>query len=128
MSKEKQTIRVEQDDARTETNIRVRRGRTALALTLAGGLFAGGVATGVDVSNAIHDANTPPPLSGETFTIGQGDTLWNEAVKIAPDRDPRDVVDEIMKGNHIVDAGSIEPGQTFYIPLDLVDTSSAKDK
>lgn len=37
------------------------------------------------------------PTTWTTYTVRQGDTLWQIAERVAPDRDPRDVVDAIRR-------------------------------
>jgi LysM repeat protein len=40
-----------------------------------------------------------PPVAGRTYVVQPGDTLWSIARTIAPDRDPRPVVDALRKAN-----------------------------
>jgi nucleoid-associated protein YgaU len=56
--------------------------------------------------------------SGEassTYVVQAGDTLWSIAVRQAPGRDPRIVVDAIARANR-VDAGGLVPGQQLLLP------------
>lgn len=56
---------------------------------------------------------------GDLIRIAQpGDTLWALAVELAPDRDPRPVVDLLVAANG---GASIETGQRVVIPEELID-------
>jgi hypothetical protein len=41
----------------------------------------------------------PVPVAGHTYVVQPGDTLWSIARTIAPDRDPRPVVDALRTAN-----------------------------
>jgi nucleoid-associated protein YgaU len=74
-----------------------------IAIALAFGLSAGGAtATGSSV-----------PLS--TVTVQPGQTLWQLATKVAPQSDPRDVINDIMSVNRLATA-TIQPGEKLEIP------------
>lgn len=47
-------------------------------------------------------------------TIASGQSLWQLAAQVAPNRDPRDVVDAIVALNHL--QGEIQPGQRIALP------------
>jgi hypothetical protein len=47
-------------------------------------------------------------------TIASGQSLWQLAQQVAPNRDPRDVVDAIVALNHL--QGEIQPGQRIALP------------
>jgi hypothetical protein len=53
--------------------------------------------------------------SFEYVTVGDGDSLWAIAESIAPDDDPRVVIDEIMRLNGLADM-MLEPGQRLALP------------
>ncbi|WP_448004184.1 LysM peptidoglycan-binding domain-containing protein [Agromyces bauzanensis] len=58
-------------------------------------------------------------LGARTFeyvTVHQGDSLWDIAESIAPQGDPRVVIDEIMRLNGL-DEASLEPGQRLALPV-----------
>lgn len=42
----------------------------------------------------------PSPVAGEVYVVQPGDTLWTIAAAVAPDRDPRPVVDRLREVNH----------------------------
>jgi LysM repeat protein len=46
--------------------------------------------------------------------VREGDTLWSIARRLAPEGDPRPIVDELATANRI-DAGSIVPGQALVV-------------
>lgn len=39
------------------------------------------------------------PMTGETYVVQPGDTLWTIATRLAPDSDPRPVVDALRSAN-----------------------------
>ena len=41
----------------------------------------------------------PAPVAGQSYVVQPGDTLWSIAAEIAPDDDPRAVVDELRAAN-----------------------------
>lgn len=50
-------------------------------------------------------------------TVMPGDTLWSIAETVAPDADPRDVVDAIMRLNALP-SGSLMAGQRLSLPAE----------
>jgi len=50
-------------------------------------------------------------------TVGPGDTLWSIAAQVAPDRDPRDVIDEIRDLNDM-QGGVLPVGVVLRVPAD----------
>jgi LysM repeat protein len=46
--------------------------------------------------------------------VQPGDTLWSIAGEVAPGRDPRRVVEQIRRSNHL-DSVSLTPGQTLKV-------------
>jgi hypothetical protein len=49
-----------------------------------------------------------------SYTVQPGDTLWVIARRIAPNDDPRAVVDRLIAENHIT--GSLQVGQSIDLP------------
>jgi Tfp pilus assembly protein FimV len=89
-----------------------RRGRlvillSAIALVFAAFTSLGGPAMSTDET---HHA------AAHTVVVGSGETLWDIAQRIAPDKDPRTVIAEIVDLNTLPDAGSIRIGQELYVP------------
>jgi LysM repeat protein len=50
-----------------------------------------------------------------TVTVQPGESLWAIAGTVAPERDPRDVVADIIQLNNL-DAARVRPGQTLFVP------------
>lgn len=50
-----------------------------------------------------------------TVTVQPGESLWAIAETVAPERDPRDVVTDIIQLNNL-DAARVVPGQALFIP------------
>jgi hypothetical protein len=49
------------------------------------------------------------------YTVEAGDTLWAIARRVAPDRDPREVVDQLVRDNRL--HGSLQAGQQLLVPV-----------
>ncbi|HZD69989.1 MAG TPA: LysM peptidoglycan-binding domain-containing protein [Actinomycetes bacterium] len=49
-----------------------------------------------------------------SYTVRPGDTLWSIALRIAPGRDPRPLVDRLIAYNHL--QGDLQVGQAIYLP------------
>ncbi|HLT70830.1 MAG TPA: LysM peptidoglycan-binding domain-containing protein [Acidimicrobiales bacterium] len=94
---------------------RVRRRRlavlaaaAAVALALPSGLRAVGGLVDVgsdgeprplDGGAEVTDGGGSVPQPGERYVVRPGDTLWGIAAEIAPDRDPREVVEALRDAN-----------------------------
>jgi LysM repeat protein len=50
-----------------------------------------------------------------TVTVQAGQSLWTIAGAVAPDRDARDVVADIVQLNNL-SAGAVLPGQQLFVP------------
>ena len=50
-----------------------------------------------------------------TVTVQPGESLWAIAEAVAPERDPRDVVTDIIQLNNL-NAARVVPGQALFIP------------
>lgn len=95
-----------------------RRGRlvvtvATVALTVALGI---GLAELVDVRVAAGAAGVG---SDDTTTVmvQPGQTLWDIAVQLAPEEDPRVVLDVIARLNGLRSAGDLEAGQRLVVPV-----------
>jgi hypothetical protein len=53
--------------------------------------------------------------SFDTVTVMPGESLWSIAQDIAPDSDPRDVIDEIVRLNAL-SSSAVDAGQSLAIP------------
>ncbi|QHC66316.1 LysM peptidoglycan-binding domain-containing protein [Rathayibacter sp. VKM Ac-2759] len=91
-----------------------RRGRAVLATLGALPIVAGAFVFGLNGGGAVASADQ----SGVEFqyvTVRAGESLWSLAEELAPESDPRDVVDDILSLNQLPSAG-IEPGQRLAVP------------
>jgi LysM repeat protein len=63
-------------------------------------------------------ADNPSQLSltpTVSVTVQSGESLWAIASAVAPERDPRDVVADIVQLNNL-NGRTISPGQQLYVP------------
>ena len=68
------------------------------------------------VTTTARDAEAAPaPGPAVTVTVGADDTLWSVAERVAPTRDPRDVVLELQRANGLRDA-VVQPGERLVVP------------
>lgn len=58
--------------------------------------------------------STPALPAGSTITVQPGDTLWSIAQRAEPHSDPRLVVDQLRKANHL-NSVVLSPGQTLKV-------------
>lgn len=65
---------------------------------------------------ASRDAGADP-ASFETITVSSGESLWSIAQEIAPQADPRDVVDAIVRLNAL-EGATLQAGQSLAIPAE----------
>jgi len=103
--------------ARRATRLRLTiRGRRVLAFLAA---LPAVVALGIAMVSggaalATRDAGAP----GGTFTtitVSAGESLWTIAEEVAPERDPRDVVDDIVRLNAL-ESVAVQAGQNIAVP------------
>ncbi|WP_251041802.1 LysM peptidoglycan-binding domain-containing protein [Arthrobacter sp. ISL-30] len=78
-----------------------------LVLSLSGFLNAPAKA-----ADSIQDLERTPAVS---VTVQPGESLWGIAAATAPDRDPRDVIAEIVELNNL-SGGRVVPGQQLFVP------------
>lgn len=94
-----------------------RRGRLvlgALAVILALTALTLGAMFSASQAQAATDATSHTTF--EYIVAGPGDTLWSIAEQIAPNADPRVVIDDVKRLNQI-DVSSLDVGQELAIPL-----------
>ncbi|MEM8705560.1 MAG: LysM peptidoglycan-binding domain-containing protein [Actinomycetota bacterium] len=89
----------------------VYRRRRLVALALLVGLVLG-------VASFIQQADATPTPEGQlaesvTVLVQPGDTLWGIATTLAPDADPRGLVDQL---SDLAGGSSLQPGQELVIP------------
>lgn len=105
--------------ARHRTRLRLTvRGRRVLAslaalpavIAIALALVSGGTALASREDGA-------SAVSFESVTVSQGDSLWSIAEAVAPQADPRDVVDAIVRLNAL-DGVTVRAGQSLAIPAE----------
>jgi LysM repeat protein len=53
--------------------------------------------------------------AGDLVTVGPGDTLWSVAARTAPDRDPDEVVAEVIRVNGLRSA-EVHVGEVLRVP------------
>jgi len=61
------------------------------------------------------EAPAQSPAVGETYVVQAGDTLWSIAAAVAPDSDPRQVVDALRATNG---GSDLQVGQRLTIGAD----------
>jgi LysM repeat protein len=76
------------------------------AILVAGMLLVGAHAVSAGQSH-------PAPVL--KYEVHAGDTLWNAAASLAPGKDRRDAVLQLMEFNHL-SSPQIFPGQTLRLP------------
>lgn len=89
-----------------------RRGRlmvTLLTLAVLVGAFSVGRGS---ASRAVAAA---PVSARAVVSVAVGDTLWSIAREVRPQADPRSVVEELVKLNHL-DSRPLEAGQRLLVP------------
>ncbi len=99
---------------------RVRRRRLALLVALVGvGVLGAQVLTGLtDVGSTDRPQPVdvgPVPVAGQQYVVQPGDTLWSIASEVAPDTDPRAVVDALRATNG---GPELEVGSRLTLDID----------
>ena len=89
-----------------------RRGKVVLLGLLALVLLVA-VSVGRTGSQAATVTETGSAL--QQTTVQPGDTLWSVSQRIAPDNDPREVVAQIKRINHL-HGSSLQAGQLLLLP------------
>lgn len=90
-----------------------RRGRLVIVLALAALLFAA-FSLGRTGTQAATSTEAAPAV---VHTVVQpGESLWAVAVRIAPESDPREVIDQIRRMNDLPGSG-LQAGQQLLLPV-----------
>lgn len=109
----------------TGTRLRMTaRGRRVLAAIIAApvALALGWVALGASSAVADTETSAADRVTFETVTVGEGDSLWAIAAEVAPNEDPRDVVDKIAELNQL-GSSLVDVGDVLAIPTEYSDAS-----
>lgn len=94
------------------------RGRRVVAsLTLFSAVFLAYLLSGL--FSAFVDAGTEIPATTKTveYVVAPGETLWQLATELAPESDPRVLVDRIVTLNALPADQSLQAGQTIVLPV-----------
>lgn len=90
----------------------------AVAIVLAlngGGALASGAGTSARPDTQATAALQTELVSFTYVTVVAGESLWDIAERIAPTKDPRDVIVEIVSLNQL-HGDSVQPGQRLALP------------
>jgi hypothetical protein len=97
------------------TRLRItRRGRRVVGAAVAlgaAGIVAAGLLLGPGAVASDHAAD----VSFAQVTVEGGESLWQVASEIAPTKDPRDVVSDLVRLNNLPSA-EVAAGQTLAVP------------
>ncbi|MHC2186644.1 hypothetical protein ACVLV4_002307 [Rathayibacter agropyri] len=97
------------------THLRLtRRGRVVVAALGALPIVAGAFVFGLNGGGAVASSG-PASVEFQYVTVHAGESLWSLAEELAPEADPRDVVDDILALNQLPSVG-LEPGQRLAVP------------
>jgi len=92
-----------------------RRGRVVITLAAALPFAAGAVFSALNGGDAVATADQRA-IEFSYVTVEAGESLWGIAEQVAPEVDPRDVVDEII-GLNGLDGAAVQPGQRIAVPV-----------
>ena len=92
-----------------------RRGRTVVTFLVAIPLAIAAAAFGLGAVGAAAGTSGGSAGSFQYVTVEPGESLWQLAVSVAPNADPRDVVADIQNLNNL-SSGELQPGQRIAIP------------
>lgn len=92
-----------------------RRGRAVFTTLAALPIVVGAFVLTVNDGGAMAGVAGQPGATFDYITVPQGESLWTLAEEVAPDSDPRDVIDAIMSLNQMSSA-EVLAGQRLAIP------------
>lgn len=92
-----------------------RRGRAVFTTLAALPLVICALVLAVNGGGAVAGGSALTGTSFDYITVPAGDSLWTIAEEIAPDADPRDIIDDIMSLNQLSTA-EVQAGQRLAIP------------
>ncbi|MEX0651593.1 MAG: LysM domain-containing protein [Actinomycetota bacterium] len=98
------------------TYVRRRFATLGAALALVG-VLSGPMARALSLIDRPSDRSTDrfDLVSSRTHVVREGDTLWSIASALAPENDPREVIDEIERFNPRA-SSFLVPGQILIVP------------
>lgn len=106
------------DDRAVRTRLRItRRGRRVVAILSATPLVA--ATAFVIINGGAALGSNERGVSAEAFdavTVMPGETLWSIAEEVAPEEDPREVVDAISDLNRL-SSSVLDTGQRLFLPI-----------
>lgn len=94
-----------------------RRGRVVFSILAIVPLVLVAVILGLGASGAVA-TDTAVNAEFSYVTVDAGDTLWNIALELAPNEDPRDVIAEIRSLNGL-ETSAVQAGEELAVPLRL---------
>lgn len=101
----------------TRLRLTVRGRRVLAALAALPAVVAIGVAV-ISGGSALASRDDGAPAEAfTTITVSSGDSLWSIAEAVAPQADPRDVVDAIVRLNALDDV-TVRAGHSLAIPAE----------
>lgn len=109
------SVGISSGSAVPRTRLRItRRGRRVLGAAVALGA-AGVVAAGLLLGPGAVASDQAADVSFAQVTVERGESLWQVANEIAPTKDPRDVVSDLVRLNNLPSA-EVAAGQTLAVP------------
>ncbi|HEU5269531.1 MAG TPA: LysM peptidoglycan-binding domain-containing protein [Jatrophihabitans sp.] len=88
--------------------------RRGLAVAVLATLLLAGMLLLVAGLSAPSPRSAPAIPAGSTVVVQPGDTLWSIAQRAEPNSDPRLVVEQLRKANHLTSV-TLSPGQTLKV-------------
>jgi Tfp pilus assembly protein FimV len=101
----------------TRLRLTVRGRRVLAALAAMPAVVAIGIAVISGGSALASRDGGAPAGTFTTITVSSGESLWSIAESVAPQSDPRDVVDAIIRLNAL-DGVTLQAGQSLAIPVE----------
>ena len=101
------------DDVVRRPRTRITRRGRLLLVALGSLLLLAAISAGRTGSQAATYVENGPTV--QQATVQPGETLWAVAQRIAPKNDPRDVVAQIRRINHL-STSSLQAGQQLLLP------------
>ena len=87
-----------------------RRGRLALTALIALPVLAASLLLATPGAQAGAEAG-----EAEVYSVLSGESMWDIAEQLAPNTDPRIVIDQLVRTNNL-DSTAVHPGQQLIVP------------